>query len=183
MRAGRNPVAGERRARPHSGSTGDGAGGRIVQRPRVGGEIAGPPGCQGQRVVLLILFAVAVPLPVRHEEHLVGPNRTAKRVAVLVPLERGLRQRRLCGRERVGPRVEGIVAVELEHGSVELVRAGLGDDVHLAGGAAELGRVDAGLHLELFERVDRRQQNVRIEIDVGVVRAVECVVVVLAALP
>ena len=66
---------------------------------------------------------------------------------------------------------------------MELVRAGLGDDVHLAGRAAELGRVDAGLHLELFERVDRRQQNIRVEVDVGVVRAVERVVVELAPLP
>ena len=88
----------------------------------------------------------------------------------------------LRGRERVRARVELVVAVELEHGAVEGIRARLGDDVHLAGGASELGRVDAGLHLEFFERVNRRQEDVGVEVDVGVVDAVERVVVELAPL-
>ena len=88
----------------------------------------------------------------------------------------------LGGGEGVRARVELVVAVELEHGAAEGVRPRLGHDVHLAGGASELRGVDAGLHLELFQRVDRRQEDVGIEIDVGVVDAVERVVVELAAL-
>ena len=65
---------------------------------------------------------------------------------------------------------------------MEGIRTRLGDDVHLAGGAAELRRIDAGLHFEFFERVDRRQEDVGVEIDVGVVDAVERVVVELAPL-
>ena len=104
------------------------------------------------------------------------------RVAELMPLERRLRRHGLRGREGVRTRVELVVAVEFEHGAMEGVRARLGDDVHLAGGAAELGRIDAGLHLEFLERVNRRQEDVGVEIDVGVVHAVERVVVELAPL-
>ena len=62
------------------------------------------------------------------------------------------------------------------------VRARLGDDVHLTGGTSELGRVDAGLDLEFLERIDRRQEDIGVEIDVGVVHAVQRVVVELAPL-
>ena len=104
------------------------------------------------------------------------------RVAELMPVERRLRRRGLSGRERIRTRVELVVAVEFEHGAMEGIRARLGDDVHLAGGAAELRRIDAGLHLEFLERVDRRQEDVGVEIDVGVVHAVERVVVELPPL-
>src|SRR5262245_41263592 len=65
---------------------------------------------------------------------------------------------------------------------MEGIRAGFGDDVHLAGGAAELRRIDAGLYFEFLERVDGRQEDVGVEIDVGVVDAVERVVIELAPL-
>ena len=73
--------------------------------------------------------------------------------------------------------------MEFEHRAVQAVRARLRDHVHLARLAPEFGGVDAGLHLEFFERVDRRQEDVGVEVDVGVVDAVERVVVEFAALP
>ena len=54
-----------------------------------------------------------------------------------------------------------------------LVAAGLGGHVDLRGVVAELGGIDAGLHLEFLQRVDGRQHDVGIEIGVGIVDAVE----------
>src|SRR5688572_32100696 len=115
---GRYAVARERRARPHCGRTGDGAGGRVVERSGVRREIARSPCGEREAVIVLELLAVAIALPVGHEEDFIAPDRAAQRVSVLIPLERGFRQRRLSLRKCVTPRVEGVVAVELEHGSV-----------------------------------------------------------------
>ena len=114
---------------------------------------------------------------------MVLPDRAAGRVAVLIPFERRLRGRRLRRREGVRSGVQRIVAVEFEQRAAQAVRARLRDHVHLARLAPEFGGVDAGLHLEFFERVDRRQEDVGVEVDVGVVDAVERVVVEFAALP
>ena len=43
----------------------------------------------------------------------------------------------------------------------------------MAGFPAELGRVDAGLNLELLQRVDRRQDGVSVEIHIGVVNSIQ----------
>ena len=72
--------------------------------------------------------------------------------------------------------------MEPEQRPVECVGAGFGDHVHLARRTAELGGIHAGLHLEFLERVHRRQEDVGVEVDVGVVHAVEGVVVEFAAL-
>ena len=48
--------------------------------------------------------------------------------------------------------------------------------------AAELGRIDAGLHLELLQRIDGGHHDERIEVRVGVLHAVERVVVEIGAL-
>ena len=70
------------------------AGGRIVQRSQSDEKSPVLQARQRQAVEgSAELLPVAVALPVRHEEHLVGPDRTAKRVAVLVPLERGSAER------------------------------------------------------------------------------------------
>ena len=106
----------------------------------------------------------------------------AGRIAELIPPEVWFFRGGLSGRERVRAGVELLVAVELEDRAVEGVRARLGHDVHLARGPSELRRVDAGLHLEFFQRVDRRQEDVGVEVDVGVVDAIERVVVELAPL-
>ena len=145
-------------------------------------EVAAPHR-RGRHVVgILELFPIPVALEIRHEEQMVPPHRAAGRVAVLIPFERRLRGGGLRGGEGVRPGVQRIVAVEFEHGSVQAVRARFRDHVHLARPTPEFGGVDAGLHLELFERVDRRQEDIGVEVDVGVVDAVERVVVEFAAL-
>ena len=91
----------------------------------------------------------------------------------------------LAGPERsegIGIGVHLVVAEELEERAVILVRAGLGQHVDLGGLAAELGRIDAGLHLEFLQRVDRRHDHEGVEIRVGVLDAIERVVVEVGAL-
>src|SRR5207244_3083828 len=90
--------------------------------------------------------------------------------AVLVPLEWILRP--LAG-ERVLSRVQLVVAEELEQGSVDLVRSRLRRNIDLGGGAPELGRKDSGLDLELLQSVDRGQEDVGVEVHVGVLHAVQ----------
>jgi len=65
---------------------------------------------------------------------------------------------------------------------VELIRACLGRDIDLARFAAKLGGIDSALHLELLQRVDGRQNDVRVEIDIRVLHAIEREVIVHAAL-
>src|SRR5947207_3155302 len=57
------------------------------------------------------------------------------------------------------------------------VGSGPGRDVDLAGGAAELGRVNSALNLELLQHVDRGQNHVGVEVHVRVADAVQRVVV------
>ena len=79
-------------------------------------------------------------------------------------------------------RVEPGVAQELERGAAHLVRTRLRRDVDLRDGAAVL-RIEETRHdVELLERVDRRQQHVGVEVQVGVLDAVERVVVEVHAL-
>ena len=63
-----------------------------------------------------------------------------------------------------------------------LVRSALGGDVDLRHLAPELGGVDAGLHLEFLEAVDRGQEGIRIKVDILIDDPVERVLVVFAAL-
>ncbi|MCA2968151.1 MAG: hypothetical protein INH43_06520 [Acidobacteriaceae bacterium] len=78
--------------------------------------------------------------------------------------------------EEVGSGVGFVVAEELEQGAVVLVGAAFGGDVNLAGTAAEFGGVDTGLDLELLEGFDGGEDDVEIEVDVGVGDAIEGVV-------
>ena len=57
------------------------------------------------------------------------------------------------GQGKVVPCVEVVVADILVGRSVEFVGAGLGDHVdHGAGGATNVGRIDAGFNAEIFQR-------------------------------
>src|SRR3989449_8327718 len=79
-------------------------------------------------------------------------------------------------------RIELVVAKELEHRSVKLVCSGLGQNIDLRCGAPELGRKDSGLNLELLQRIDRWQEDIGVEVHVGILHAVEGEVVELAPL-
>ena len=101
----------------------------------------------------------------------------AERAAELVLLEVRLGAAGAVVEEVV--RVERVVAVELEAAAVQRVRARLDLQVDdAAERPAELGRVGAGLHLELVERVDAREDDDRLQPGLVVVDAVEHVVVV-----
>src|SRR5262249_7614094 len=78
--------------------------------------------------------------------------------------------------EKVRTRVELVIANELESGAVKLVSPAAGGDVHLPGGASELGGIDPRLDLEFLEGFDGREDDIEIEIDVGVGDPVERVV-------
>src|SRR5882762_6670509 len=65
---------------------------------------------------------------------------------------------------------------------MKAVATGLGGDINLAGGAAELGREDAGLHLELLNGVDGGQENIKVKADIGVVDSIQSEIIDLAAL-
>src|SRR5438552_15454288 len=130
--------------------------------------------------------ALFEPLEVRHEEEPVlpvvdlrQPNRAAQCEAVLVPLE-GLP--RAFTRECILPRIELVIAKELEHRSVELVCSGLGRNVDLRCGAPELGWKDSSLDLELLQRIDGWQEDISVEVHVGILHAVQGEVVELAPL-
>ena len=62
------------------------------------------------------------------------------------------------------------------------IRTGLGRDVNLRGATTELSRIDAGLHFEFLQSVNRRQNHERVEVRVGVFHTVQGVAVVLGAL-
>ena len=108
-------------------------------------------------------------------------NRSAQCVAVLVLAVgcfpgRGVRGAAGGRGEVVIPGVELVVAQEFEHGAVVFIGAGFGGNVDLPGCPAELRGIDPGLDLELLQGIDRRLQNVGVEIDVGVGDAVQRVV-------
>ena len=129
---------------------------------------------------------LAQPFPVEHEEQPVPSvdqlrhdDRSAHRCAVLIAAER---RDRPVGPIEIVLGVERRVARELEHGAVDLVGPRLGRRVDLRDRAAVLRVEQAGNHVELLQRVDRRQQHVGVEVQVGVLDAVERVVVVVKAL-
>ena len=99
-------------------------------------------------------------------------HRTVDFEPVVVPFEG--RFYGVSGGEGVRHRIELVVAQELEQGAVIGVAARLRHDVNLGGLMAELGGVDAGLHLELLDRVDGREHHVGREVRIGVADAVSC---------
>ena len=121
----------------------------------------------------------------REEESPVAPERATQRRAELVAFEG--RDRLVAGIEKVLG-VERRIAQELEGRAVHGVGPGAGDGVdHAAGGAAELGRVGVGQHLELEHRLDAEQdagdRAGRLVVDVVDVGPVEQEVVLFGARP
>src|SRR5262249_14754617 len=93
---------------------------------------------------------------------------------ILIPFERVLRA---LAREGILFRVELVVPQKLEQCSVELVSSRLGRSVDLSCCAPELGREDSGLHFELLQSIDRRQDHVRVEVDIRILHTIQCEVV------
>ena len=77
------------------------------------------------------------------------------------------------GGKRKGRGIEVVIADELEQRTVKCVAAGLGKDVDLRRPMAELGGIDAGLHLEFLQGIDRGKDDIGVEIGIGVVDSVE----------
>src|SRR5256712_7417921 len=159
---------------------------RIVDRSRNLGEVSVAHLQRRYSEELTPQPALFEPLEVRHEEKPVlpvvdlrQPNRTAQREAILVPLE-GFPQ--AFTSECILPRIEFVVAKELEHRSVKLVCSGLGQNIDLRCGAPDLGRKDSGLNLELLQRIDGWQEDIGVEVHVGNLHAVQSEVVELAPL-
>src|ERR1051326_836661 len=79
--------------------------------------------------------------------------------------------------------VESVVAEEFEQGAMIRVAAGLGEHIDLSALMPELGRVNTDLNFELLNGIYGRKDDVAVEIRVGVIDAVEGVVVEHDALP
>src|SRR5262245_48368268 len=86
-------------------------------------------------------------------------------------------------RESVGLSIQSIVAKEFEQRAVIGIAAGLRQYVDLGALMPELGGINTDLNFELLNRVNRRKYDVGVEIRVGVIDAVERVVVEHDALP
>src|SRR5262249_1929341 len=93
---------------------------------------------------------------------------------ILIPFERVLRA---LAREGILFRVELVVPQKLEKCSVELVSSRLGRSVDLSCRAPKLGREDSRLHFELLQSIDRRQDHVRVEVDIRILHTIQCEVV------
>src|SRR5262249_18243606 len=159
---------------------------RIIDRSRNLGEVSVTHLHRRYGEELTPQPALFESLEVRHEEKPVlpvvdlrQPNRTAQREAVLVPLE-GFPQ--AFTSECVLSRIELVVAKELEQRSVKLICSGLGRNIDLRCGAPEFGRKDSGLNLELLQRIDGWQEDIGVEVHVGILHAVQGKVVELTPL-
>src|SRR5690606_9911440 len=113
------------------------------------------------------LDTLAQAFVVGHKEHAVLDHRSSSRKTKLVAAERGT----ISTEPAVG--LDLVVAQELVNRAVELVGSRLGGHDDLRGGLAVLGRVDAGLNLELLDRVDRRTNDEGVEVRIGVLHAVQ----------
>src|ERR1700750_1511360 len=82
----------------------------------------------------------------------------------------------MAANEIVGPGVEKVVAQELEGSPVKGVGAGFGRYVDLSRFTAALRGIYAGLHLGLLYGINRGQQNIQVEVAIGVRYAVQRVI-------
>ena len=153
-------------------------GSKIVS-PGARGEVARAVGGRGHHSGLGERLALAQTLVGEQPEQAVFLQRPAHRCAELIPLEQ---RDRSVAAIKVVLGVELGIPQELEHRAVKRVGAGLGGDVDLRDRATVLGLEDPRLHLELLERVKRRQHQVGVEVRVRILDAVQCVVVIVDAL-
>jgi len=106
------------------------------------------------------------------EKSLVVDDGAAESAAVLIALDAigsGGRGKEILGVERG-------IAIEFEGVSVEIICAGLGDDIDDAARVRSVFRaVVAGLHAEFLERIGERKRLIDVGVFVNVVAAVELV--------
>src|SRR2546425_6354737 len=115
----------------------------------------------------LILFNAAL-VEIHEKKRPVRLQRPAQATAKLIEMIERLRDGKKV------PRVEMLVATEVEHGSVKLIAAGLRDDVDPpAKGPAVLSRVKIGLHHDFLNRVDGRLDAHAAHDALGVVQAID----------
>src|SRR6202042_60359 len=77
--------------------------------------------------------------------------------------------------------VKIVIAEEIEQGAVELIGSAEGGHVYLNLQMPEFGRVNAGLHLEFLQGINRGKQGVGVEAGIVILDAVQRKVQVLAA--
>ncbi len=159
--AGGRSVGSVRRKLTKGAGTGAGRG-------EVGGPVARKLIRRGDHGRIALRDAQRGALVAAEEKQLVVQNGSANVGSVLIPLE------------RVDPagdavaRVGVVVAEELEHAAVELIRPRFGDDVDRAAGVETvLRREPGGLHRELLQGVGERKWQVGVEGRIVVVAAVQ----------
>ena len=181
----RDGVPGKRTRRRGDSGGAENPGLRIENVAARAGEIPVAHGIGRHRGADLRRQPVPQLFQVRHEKEPVlavedfrDRDRAAQSEAVLVAAERILGALRL----QPLPRVERGVPQKFERRAVVIIGAGFGSDVDLGRAAAKLGRVNAGLHLELLDRIHGRADDPRIPVRVRVLHAVERIAIELEAL-
>src|SRR5262249_22079984 len=129
-------------------------------------QIGGNRGCPYNRIF------EAESLVAEEKERPVPDDRPPNRAAKLVVAEHRSGSARGVGKEVICR--QRVIAEEMKHAAVNLVRAALGNDVdHGAAGVGVLGAEVIGLHPELLHRFDLRAVFGAVERQVGVVAAIE----------
>ena len=152
----RDAIAGERSAEA----------GRGVRCQRIAdlagaGEVASAYGLRRDREGASQRSTCALAFVAREEEGAITDQRPPEHGAILILAERW---NGLVLRIEIVPRIEHLVAEELEHAALKRVGACAGRDVDQGGGlAAELRRILRLLDLELLNGVDRRADDQVVE--------------------
>src|SRR5262245_14423298 len=89
----------------------------------------------------------------------------------------------MVARECVRLSVQYVVAEEFEQRAMICIAARFGEDVHLSALMPVFRRVNADLNFKFLNRINRGKGDIRIEVRVGVIDAVERVVIEHDALP
>src|SRR5262249_1112997 len=69
------------------------------------------------------------------------------------------------------------IAAELKGAAMELVASGFGCRIDLCNGSPVLGTKNPRFDLEFLQRIDRWQEHVRVEVQIGVLDAIQRIVV------
>src|SRR6185437_13042637 len=144
-------------------------------------------GRAGDAIGILQALPKAKSLIVRYEKQLLAPVKQMRYAhwptqleSIIVPFEWVFRVH-CCELILLG--VQNIVAEKFKQSSVIGICARLGQDVDLCAFVSILRRIDADLDFKLLNRINRRKRDVGVEVRVGVIDAVEGVVIEHDSLP